>query len=201
VKNFRKSVRNFKSVIIFSILFTMLFPYSLLAQAPEYKIPENSISYLAQANNTQQPFMAATEADTALTNADREELEPQFTVTDEEQVIIEIIPEPAPAKIEVSQKQPAVNKINKNEVRSKIPSPAVETAPIETAPAAIQEAEPQQETPLFTRALEKMQQNRAHRQAEAERLGIVLPSQGGDMAAVSPSLSKIQQTIKNIMAR
>lgn len=200
-------MRHFKSVIIFSILFTMLFPYSLLAQTQEYKIPENSVSYLAQANTTQQPFMTATEENTALTSADRKEFEPQFMAADEEQVIIEIIPEaepaPAPARIEVKQKQPAVNKTAKSEVRVKITASTIEPAPVKpaTQPVTIQETEPQHEIQLFTRALNKMQQNRAHRQAEAERLGIVLPSQGGDMAAVSPSLSKIQQTLKNIMAR
>ncbi|MBU1105499.1 MAG: hypothetical protein KKB51_02430, partial [Candidatus Riflebacteria bacterium] len=68
-------------------------------------------------------------------------------------------------------------------------------------PVVAASSQSQFETPLFSEALSKMQQNHAQRQAEAARLGIVLPSQGGDMAAVSPSLSKIQQTLKNIMAR
>lgn len=53
----------------------------------------------------------------------------------------------------------------------------------------------------FSGALAKMQQNRDKRAAEAAKLGVVLPSQGGDIATVSPSLSKMQQAIRAIMSR
>ncbi len=146
----------------------LLFPYSVIAANTEYQLPENSISYMAQANTTSQPFMAASEpTTTTLSNSDRRELEPAFS-SNPTSSHIQIIPDPA---------------TDKNE------------------PAALQTSKQQHDSPLFTEALSKMQQNRAHRQAEAERLGIVLPSQGGDIAAVSPSLSKMQQAIKNIMAR
>ena len=118
-----KSVRHVKPVLIFSLLLMMLFPYAVMAEEPEYQIPENSISYMAQANTTSQPFMSASEQD----------------VTD-------------------------------------------------TESASLQTDEQQYESPLFAEALSKMQKNKAHRQAEAERLGIVLPS-------------KIQQTLKQIMTR
>jgi hypothetical protein len=55
--------------------------------------------------------------------------------------------------------------------------------------------------PLFSKALAKMTKRRAERQAEAEKLGVVLPSQGGDLSDVSPSLNKINKTLKNIMSR
>lgn len=137
----------------------LLFPYSVLADEGEYQVPESSISYVAQANNTSQPFMAASE---------RQELEPEFTSESVTTGQIQVIPEPETSG-------------NKEET--------------------LKSDGQKYDTPLFSEALSKMQQNRAHRQAEAQRLGIVLPSQGGDIAAVSPSLSKIQQTLKSIMAR
>ncbi|KAF1083398.1 MAG: hypothetical protein GQF41_0176 [Candidatus Rifleibacterium amylolyticum] len=159
MNNFRNFVRYVKPALILSVLMMLLFPYSVIAGEGEYKIPENSISYVAQANNTSQPFMAASE---------REELEPEFTSDNKTVGQVQIIPEPETAS-------------SKEE--------------------ALKSDERQSDSPLFSEALSKMQQNRAHRQAEAERLGIVLPSQGGDIAAVSPSLSKMQQTLKSIMAR
>jgi hypothetical protein len=168
VNNFRKSVRYVKPTLILSILLMLLLPYSVMAEESEYKIPENSITYMAQANSTSQPFMAASEPTATLSSSERQELEPEFSAPAKTNAQIQIIPEPETKK---------------------------------TEEATLLADEKQYETPLFSEALSKMQQTRAHRQAEAERLGIVLPSQGGDIAAVSPSLSKIQQTLKNIMTR
>ena len=53
----------------------------------------------------------------------------------------------------------------------------------------------------FAGVLARMQQNKAKRTAEAQKLGVVLPSQGGDIATVSPSLSKMNQAIRDIMNR
>jgi len=53
----------------------------------------------------------------------------------------------------------------------------------------------------FAGVLARMQQNKAKRTAEAQKLGVVLPSQGGDIATVSPSLSKMNQAIRDIMSR
>lgn len=65
----------------------------------------------------------------------------------------------------------------------------------------VKAVESEEEEPVFSQALQKMQQRAAERRAEAERLGIVLPSQGGDMASVSPALSKINKTVKTILSR
>ena len=165
MNNLRKSLRNFRPALILSIMMMLFFPYSVMAVESEYQVPENSVSYMAQANTTSQPFMAASEP--ALSGSDRSELEPAFTTGQ------------TTGKVQI------------------IPEPATENSETET----LQTTEQKQDAPLFSEALSKMQQSRAHRQAEAERLGIVLPSQGGDIAAVSPSLSKIQQTLRQIMAR
>jgi hypothetical protein len=161
-------MRCIKSALLFSILIVLLLPFSVMAEETEYMIPEGSVTYMAQANTTSQPFMAASEPETNLSSSERKELEPDFSSNTGETSNIQVVPEPQEDK---------------------------------TEPAALQADNQPLETTLFSEALSKMQQSRAHRQAEAERLGIVLPSQGGDIAAVSPSLSKIQQTLKQIMTR
>ncbi|HNX76244.1 MAG TPA: hypothetical protein PLM07_05355 [Candidatus Rifleibacterium sp.] len=68
------------------------------------------------------------------------------------------------------------------------------------APESIQASSGEKDVP-FAGVLARMQQNSNKRAAEAEKLGVVLPSQGGDIASVSPSLSKMQQAIRTIMTR
>jgi hypothetical protein len=53
----------------------------------------------------------------------------------------------------------------------------------------------------FAKTLARMQRRSAQRKAEAEKLGIVLPSQGGDMGAVSPSLNRLNKAINDIMSQ
>jgi len=161
-------MRYIKSALLFSILMVLLLPFSVMAEETEYMIPEGSVAYMAQANTTSQPFMAASEPQANLSSSERKELEPEFSSNTTDTLSVQIVPEPQEDK---------------------------------TEPAALKADVQSHDNPLFSEALSKMQQSRAHRQAEAERLGIVLPSQGGDIAAVSPSLSKIQQTLKQIMTR
>ena len=91
------------------------------------------------------------------------------------------------------------------------PEPVVKETAAVPAPAPEQIAAPAPETGTLTAAtdeyvpfagvLARMQQNKAKRTAEAQKLGVVLPSQGGDIATVSPSLSRMNQAIKDIMNR
>lgn len=168
--------------------------------ANEYEIPENSLSYFAQANTTPQPFMSASEEEATLSANERQELEPEFS--EEKQVVadLEIVSKPAPRKSPI-----ALQLAKRREAAQQENLVIEQTVEEETKPLSEEfldmSQDEQLETPLFSEALSKMQQNKAHRQAEAQRLGIILPSQGGDMAAVSPSLSKMQQTLKQIMAR
>ena len=205
-------MRRFIPAIIFSVIFTLLFPYSLMAQTPEqkgseYQIPESSLSYLAQAQNVNQPVANTTDTAAPLSNSDRQALEPEFEP--QTPVSIEIIPEPAPTKPQKQNKAEiagAKTKVkagaHKDREAARLSVAATSQPPESTEkPVVTAASEKRMENPLFSEALTKMQQNSAQRQAEAARLGIVLPSQGGDMAAVSPSLSKMQQTLKSIMAR
>lgn len=96
------------------------------------------------------------------------------------------------------------------------PKPAAITEPAKTETAAaapvseqikVPATEPEKLTAAtdeyvpFAGVLARMQQNKAKRTAEAQKLGLVLPSQGGDIATVSPSLSKMNQAIRDIMSR
>ena len=205
-------MRRFIPSIIFSIVFTLLFPFSLMAQNTEYKVPEQSMSYLtmAQGNTSNQPSSEISAPDTTLSASDREVLEPEFKPHTTEAATIEVVPEPAssaivkPAKaadtktVKTAPTKKSDAKVAEN---SSVPTPVIAVPATTEEPALSSASEVQNDTTLFSAALSKMQQNKAQREAEAVRLGIVLPSQGGDMAAVSPSLSKIQQTLKDIMAR
>ena len=95
------------------------------------------------------------------------------------------------------QKTPAVKTNYKKTAKKKAKKHIAATA---TARQSIM-VKTAEEEPVFSQALKKMQQRAAERRAEAEKLGIVLPSQGGDMASVSPALSKINQTVKTILSR
>ncbi len=102
----------------------------------------------------------------------------------------------------VETTSPAKTETSEIVATEKTTSPATETEQIqapeketETLAAATDEYVP------FAGVLARMQQNKAKRTAEAQKLGVVLPSQGGDIATVSPSLSKMHQAIRDIMNR
>ncbi|PKL45525.1 MAG: hypothetical protein CVV41_00580 [Candidatus Riflebacteria bacterium HGW-Riflebacteria-1] len=208
MKNFRRTMRHFIPSIIFSVIFTLLFPYSIAAQQTEYKVPEHSMSYLvmAQADAASQTSTQAVKQDTNLTASDRKDLEPEFESQTVESARIQIVPEPAEPGVKI---QPKASPAKKAAVRvaaspksAIIAKPAIKESPVTSDERTLDaDSTTRYDTPCFSDALSRMQQNKAHREAEAARLGIVLPSQGGDMAAVSPSLSKIQQTLKTIMTR
>lgn len=247
MKIFFRMPRNLKSSVIFTLLFCMLFPWSLMAETT-HKAPKNSLSYfLENAQDSQEspeakpeePQMSGFEeapVETAAApridrqaavEAIRAKLQAAAKTTEANEVAepTEIIPAPeAPEapdavlpdeKIVETATEQNAEPAKKDEVKAaKTPAPEktettvskpIETKPDEavaatpvTANETLQQAE---EYVPFAGVLTRMQQNRAHRAAQAEKLGVILPSQGGDIATVSPSLSKMQQAIKTIMNR
>ncbi len=145
--------------------------------------------------------MRARIADNAVSSATSNET-PGETV--KEASIPVIAPEPViPAVKEtvLAQKpvEPTVKETKISQpVQAKSESDQITPAPV-AQPEQIQTAT--DDSVPFSAALAKMQQNRDKRAAEAAKLGVVLPSQGGDIATVSPSLSKMQQAIRAIMTR
>lgn len=258
MKIFRRLPKRFRAAVVISVIFNLLFPFSLLAEA-QYRVPKNSLSYFLQ-NPTQSAYLeTVTDEETGavlppLTAV--ETTEParpaNLVVTSANNVEpyvepVAVEPEPAPAVEMAAVPQtdevedieeiheyvapvPQQIKIKSVDTQLFTEAPAIEepvkkvevaVAPTRAPPAPKAQYKarvhmPQvstsssnsslltstsSEEPAFSRVLARMQQNKAKRVAEAEKLGIVLPSQGGDMAAVSPSLSKIQQTLRTIMAR
>lgn len=222
--NFR-SLRKIKNIVIVCLLFCLMFPYSLFATEAKYKVPKSSISYFVE-NPTQEvnivappepstttppttevrsvkpksiAMAKAPNADTAIkSNADEhfelswnDETKKKVAVS-EKKIEKPAIPEPAkksrPAPI-VTQKN--VKKTTTVKVtQAKTMEPEVFVASRSESPR-----------PAFSAVLARMQKRSAQRKAEAEKLGIVLPSQGGDMSAASPALSKINSAVKNILDR
>lgn len=263
MKIFRRLPRKFKAAVVFSVIFTLLFPFTLMAET-QYKVPKNSLSYFLQ-NPSQSAYLeTVTDSETGAVIPPLTPVETQMAAAPAP-VAVEIAPAPAATEPVISEtveefKAPVPEQMSIKVVEQQMfteapPVPATEESapvamePVETAaaPAAVEPAvnvqpepvavveniieEKKSETPVYTArvnvtpvatananiplistnasseepvfsgVLARMQQNKAKRVAEAEKLGVVLPSQGGDIAAVSPSLSKIQQTLKTIMAR
>lgn len=76
----------------------------------------------------------------------------------------------------------------------------------QTTIAAATQIEPQaiaqgDAEPLFGKALAKMEKNRARRLEHAQKAGLTLPSQGGDLEKTSPTLSRLNQNLKAIINR
>ncbi len=261
----RRSFKNIKTRVVFALIFTLLFPYSLLAQAsPTYKVPKNSLSYFLQ-NPSQKEYLETTTTDAGA-------VIPPLTP-----IVNQVEPEKIPvANYEVAaavdEKTPEIyqsqDSINSNEEtehfefswKSDVPTaPKNESTEIVVADSRVQELplqtkmgkdivieeemvienplsksaqrnlkiekpEPLQvrnsnqvtfqaskistqktyhktDNKLFSVALAKMEKRKGQREIEAQKLGIVLPSQSGDVSSVSPSLAKIQKTLKDITAR
>ncbi|GAB4268057.1 MAG: hypothetical protein Kow0029_03090 [Candidatus Rifleibacteriota bacterium] len=226
--NFR-TLNKARTIILAYVIFCLLFPYNLMAATSEtkYKVPKNSISYFVQ-NPTQEVSIVAppepvTESKPVIheevgQTSTQEKVQPltkPAQAADHEEKFemnwkneISKTPEITPRKA-IEKKQRAKAKAE-TKVNTVSPAPIV-TQKIEktTAPTVISAKVPQtkvtsevssDEAP-FSRVLARMQQRSAERKAEAAKLGIVLPSQGGDINAVSPALSKINKTIKNIINR
>jgi len=249
VKIFRRLPKKFKAAVVFSVIFTLLFPFTLLAET-QYKVPKNSLSYFLQ-NPSQSAYletvtdhetgavmppltqvetpMAAAPAPAPIQIAAVPMTEPTISEIEEfkapvpEKISIRVVEEqmfteapPAPVYEHVYEEEKtevAAAVVNVEPATAIIVEEAKVAAPVYTARVNVTQVatananiplmstRESSEEPVFSGVLARMQQNRAQRVAEAEKLGLVLPSQGGDIAAVSPSLSKIQQTLKTIMAR
>lgn len=231
--------RNLRKSIILVLLFSVIFPWTLMAEAVQ-QAPKNSLSYFleneetakiadAQSQESQKPQIIKTPEKIS----DEPQVAPEFEVAP---------PEPAPeervdrfaaieairSKLASGGAQNQATNENKNQTTPeatqvkiekpeavKVPAKTPETittekpAPPAPEPEKIAIPTTQSETIKeiadeyvpFAGVLAKMQQNKAKRVAEAQKLGVVLPSQGGDIATVSPSLSKMHQAIKDIMNR
>ncbi len=194
-----------RSLFLLYVVFTLLFPYGVLGAEAEksYKVPKNSISYFVEENSGNQVSIVAPPADQ---NIKVPASEP--------------IPEKISPKIESSEAViPAATKAPKmiTDVEAQKPVKPLDKTPQQTkkAPIVIQKVQDSEENRKadesslnrysaqdpFKDVLARMQRRSEQRKAEAEKLGIVLPSQGGDMSAVSPSLSKLNGAIKEIVNR
>lgn len=95
------------------------------------------------------------------------------------------------------------NKILKSKAETKddrfAPAPIVTTSPQTSAPIIVQKKS--STLALFSGALEKMAKRREYRMAEAKRLNVVLPSQGGSFEKLPQSICRLQSTIQDILMR
>ncbi len=216
-------MRAVKRSLIFTLLICILFPWSLAAEISQ-KAPANSLSYFLdneknQTTEASEPvaidipplgFEAAEPARQAAPTIDRtaaiEEMRARLVVANTETKTVDSTAnavdtvKPAPEK----DAGKAINPTDKpvKIKKQKKASQAAATTVVQTNPAPEEKiAVPAPEKTNFSDTLARMLQNKANRIAEAEKLGVVLPSQGGDIATVSPSLSKMQQTLRSIMSR
>jgi predicted RNA-binding protein len=248
-----KRFKNIRFNLVLTIVFTLLFPYTLLGMdSPNYRIPKNSLSYFLQ-NPTQKQYLETTTKRESgavippLTPLDVQEAPKEAEVPAQQAQTIyrsePLMDAQAPAKetfdfawkkeegvIKVENKKSDTQKIvqalrakharelqssNKIVVRTPVSKKSKRQlradAPKEIRVIQTREYQPKakkivisrssDKKPLFTKALAKMAKRRAARRAEAEKLGVILPSQNGDIATVSPSLSKIQKTLRSMMSR
>jgi hypothetical protein len=228
--NFRK-LRKIRCFVILYVLFCLMFPYSLFSAETNYKVPKNSISYFSNnptqkevsvvappvpVKNQEALPPAPSEAVANLTEADNEEALTQ-PYENENKIVEDNAKEhfdlswqnEEPVKKEIKSAKTVKTSIA-NKPKSMQPVPEVtaiaatstgmkQVTPV--AQASRKMLSSNNDSPVFSEVLARMQKRSAERKAEAEKLGIILPSQGGDMSAVSPSLSKIKDTINNIVDR
>ncbi|MGM0599141.1 MAG: hypothetical protein ACQETH_04905 [Candidatus Rifleibacteriota bacterium] len=262
-----KRFKKYRSLVILYTVFSILFPYNLMADDSNYKVPKKSLSYFVEDTNENQVEIVspptkvadknntATKPDTSAKKAPepivKEKTAPEPYISKktisrqtnkdehfelswpDSQKNIKSTKTPAskPRKVvkkpkELSktaatkkhhkeQVKKPVKKTTKKELsktatakrhyKEQVKKPAKKTIKKDITPKApakqVLATNTSEEEPVFSEALKRMQQRAAERRAEAEKLGIVLPSQGGDMASVSPALSKINKTVKSILSR
>jgi hypothetical protein len=199
-----------------------MFPYSLFAENQTYKVPRNSISYFVENSGsekvaiveppeplppTKTPEKAAQKIIVEQSPSLTEQNNTGSVELKEEKFSMSWKTDPNEKKENRDTADPYKKTSQKVIVRSQqktTPAPIV--TQIKAQKQEIKEPESQEvvtttSSSPFAKTLTRMQSRGASRAAEAEKLGIVLPSQGGDMQAVSPSLSKLNQAIKNIISR
>lgn len=78
------------------------------------------------------------------------------------------------------------------------PTQAETVSPVETRHHENTISDSSDDSP-FAETLRRMQRRSSQRNAQAQQLGVTLPSQSGDIASVSPSLNRLNQAINQIM--
>ncbi|MEW6709030.1 MAG: hypothetical protein AB1403_04340 [Candidatus Riflebacteria bacterium] len=187
------------------VVLTIIFPYGLFAAETQksYRVPKNSISYFVEENSGNQVNIVAPPA------AQNVEVSASEPIPEQISLKVESLKETAPAAMEIPEKIISVEAKKPVKALEKMPEKA------KKAPIVVQKAQDARENvtadkPSLNRSftsdpfkdvLARMQRRSEKRKVEAEKLGIVLPSQGGDMSAVSPSLNKLNGAIKEIVNR
>lgn len=100
------------------------------------------------------------------------------------------------AAIETSPVEPKIE-VAKDETFA--PAPTVTSPPLSQAPVVFQKKSAK--LALFSGPLAKMAQRREYRLAEAKRLNIVLPSQGGSFDKLPQSIAKLKTAVEDILTR
>jgi hypothetical protein len=224
-----RKFRKFKTFIILYTVLCIFFPYTLLAeQQTTYKVPKNSISYFSE-NPTSESIRVVAPPETIRTEPEikqaKSDIKDAVVKADmpvkKHPLIKKVSPEPQPAinrevslnRVDTEDETFEMTWEKPEESGKRVKAPVRVQAPEEKqkAPAIIKENQPEpikikkagdkETTPAFAKLLARMQRRSAERKAEAQRLGIVLPSQGGDMNAVSPSLNKLNKEVRSLINR
>lgn len=206
----KKAVRSarIRNCLLIYVMFSILFPFGLFAQDPQnYKAPRTSMSYFVEEIGAKgvaivsppEPILEDKEIQPVTAEPEKilpmsESADAKFDLTWQEAEPVSSSPVPEPEKKKVDRKAEKATRQAK--------APII--VQIAKAPAESSKTEPKKievKTKPFSDTLARMQRKSSSRQEEAAKLGIVLPSQGGDISAVSPSLSKINAAVKEIINR
>ena len=191
-------------------MFCLMFPYSLIAETGKtYKAPRNSLSYFVEDQAKSGVAVIAPPEEPAAQAAEPvvepEEVEETVSVPAvietnniEEKQTEKSLDAPVKAKPAATPAKKIVlaKAVSKPQPKAIAAQPAATTPVVSIKRASSTYADSRT---VFSEILERMQKRSDERKAEAEKLGIVLPSQGGDISAVSPALAKINAKVKNLV--
>ncbi|OQA07452.1 MAG: hypothetical protein BWY66_01388 [bacterium ADurb.Bin374] len=112
--------------------------------------------------------------------------------------VVGVEPSAGESKVEIASAEPARTPESKDETFA--PAPTVTSPPLSEAPPVVFQKK-SSKLALFSGPLAKMAQRREYRMAEAKRLNIVLPSQGGSFDKLPQSICKLKSTVEDILTR
>lgn len=219
MKNIFKTLRKAQIIVVYAVLFALAFPTSLLSAV------QVSNKGCAVADNCENNAITAdvdsAQEQEAVSNA---KAAPEVqTVAEQPKEVCKAVPAPKArqAKVKVVKKEKkkaakkslnktkrkAAKKTHKNQIKhSQQKALQMQVGSKDTLcfkgnqAQANFKSESCEYTP-FSKALSKMQSTKSARQAEAQRLGITLPSESGNIADVSPCLSRLHTALQNIINR